>query len=200
MTPELAARFAQVRNEFETNPRLRRLCWGGLYVFLIYVVLLVDDLRIASLDSWRPIADRLARFEFVAANTDVDYAARLQEERDYYGRLSKRLWKADTAGLVGADFQAWLRDEVARSGLEKTRLSISAVRPVPGLARPLWRLEAEISAEAQPGELRSLIESLASARPGVVVERLNYTPDRGNRLSFLAVAYCLLQEPVGSED
>jgi hypothetical protein len=200
MNPALAARLDQARREYETNARLRRLCWAGLYVLLIYLLLVMDDQRIASLDSWRPVADRLARFEFVASNADVDYAARLEEEQQYFDRLSQRLWKADTAGLVGADFQAWLRDEVGRSGLEKTRLSISSVRPVPGLSRPLWRLEAEISAVAEPGELRSLIESLASARPGVVVERLNYSPGRGDRLSFLAVAYCLLNEPLGDED
>lgn len=199
MNPVLSDRVAQLRREFEANPRLRRLCWAGAYVLLVYLVLLADDLRIASADAFQPVAERLARYQFIASNTDVDYATRHRDEQAYFDRLSERLWRADTAGLVGADFQAWLRDQVARAGLEKARLSISEVRPVPGLSRPLWRLEADINAVAEPGEVRALIEALAAARPGVVIERLNYSPARDNRLSFLVVAFCILEEPSGDE-
>ena len=62
----LAARLDQARREYETNARLRRLCWAGLYVLLVYLLLVMDDQRIASLDSWRPVVgceDYCSRFK-----------------------------------------------------------------------------------------------------------------------------------------
>jgi hypothetical protein len=180
--------------ELRANERLRWMVFGVLSVFLLYLVLVLDDVRAEAVAEYRPLALREARLEELASNTDVDFAAYYERQQAADAALREQFWRSTSRGLAGAELQSWLRRLAREHSLQKSRLDLSEARPVPGLDSEVWRFEAELSGELLPSDARALASALASSDRKLRVERLNYSPQRGDRFTVRLLAYFIIEE------
>ncbi len=185
--------------ELRANARLRWMVFGVLSVFLLYVVLVLDDWRAEVVADYRPLALREARLEELARDTDVDFQAYFEREQTADTALRERFWRSTSQGLAGAELQSWLRGLAREHRLEKMRLDLSEARPEQGLDDTVWRLEAEMSGEITPNDARALAAALASSERKLRVERLNFSPQRGDRFTVRLQVFFLI-EPVAGEE
>ncbi|MEM0952927.1 MAG: hypothetical protein AAGI24_02200 [Pseudomonadota bacterium] len=184
---------AEFRRQWAANPRLRWLLFGVVVVFLLYLILAADDTRLAALDDYERLALREAKLTALAESEDADFAGYLAQERDTQAKLRERMWLASSEGLAGAEFQSWLRRVAGIAEIEGLRLDLSDLRPVPGVTSPVWRLEAEFTGIATPENARRVIGLITSSQRVVVVERLSFSPPRGNRLNVQLAAHFLIE-------
>jgi hypothetical protein len=182
------------RGEFSSNKRLRWMVYGAALVFLFYVVIVAGDYRRAMVREYRPVKEQLLRLHGISKSLNAaDYAERLATEEQTGSSLASWFWKADTAGLAGADFQSWLLQVAREAGLEKTRLTLSDLYLQENLLDPVWKLEAELSAETKHAALARFLVALAGSEHRIVVEQVNFVAARtGNRVSVLLVTYFML--------
>ncbi len=204
MTP-LQERLASVPalqplvTELKGNVRLRWMVFGVFSVFLLYVALVLDDWRVEMMADYRPLALREARLEELAENTDLDFEAYFEREKAADAELQQQFWRSTSQGLAGAELQSWLRRLGSEHRLEKMRFDLSEARPVSGLDETVWRLEAELGGELKPSDARALVVALANSDRKLRVERLNYSPQRGDRFSIRLQAFFLIEPPAESE-
>jgi hypothetical protein len=182
--------------EVRGNSRLRWMLMAACPIFLFYLALVADDWRQQLVDEYRPLEQRQARLQQLAAGSAQGFEQFHSAEQAAHESLRQQLWQAGTAGLAGADFQSWLRRLTTASGMQKPRIDLSDIRPLEGMEQPLWRLEAEVSGQLQPAQVRALLKELASSEKMVAVERLSYSPQRGDRLSMLIVANFILEAEI----
>jgi hypothetical protein len=187
------AQWQNLTSELRANSRLRWMVMAGGVILLLYLALVADDWRQQLADEYRPVAQRQAKLQQLAAGSAQGFEDFHAAEQAAHDKLRAQLWRAGTAGLAGADFQSWLRRLASASGMEKQRIDLADIRPLEGMEQPLWRLEAEVSGQLQPAQVRALLAALASSEKIVVVERLSYSPQRGDRLNMLLVANFILE-------
>ena len=197
--PRARVQWENFVSEVRGNNRLRWMLMAACPIFLLYLALVADDWRQELVAEYRPVAQRQARLEQLAAGSAQGFEEFYSAEQAAHENLRGQLWQAATAGLAGADFQSWLRRLTNASGMQKQRIDLSDIRPLDGMEQALWRLEAEVSGQLQPAQVKALLTELASSDKTVVVERLSYSPQRGDRLSMLIVANFILEaETAGS--
>jgi hypothetical protein len=190
---ELTRQWARVREELQRNARMRWMVVAGGLVFVWYVLLLAGEFRQEQENAYRPLHQQLVRLEGMQAKGErLDFSGRLAKELETSAEIESRLWRAATAGLAGADFQSWLQGVAKTSGMEKIRLELSELRPRDDMLRPLWKLEADLSGFAEPAAVLDFLAAVAASNNMVVIERLRYSPGRGNRITLLLVAHFLL--------
>ncbi len=189
-SPQLQPLVAELRG----NSRLRWMVFGVVSIFLLYIVLVLDDMRADAAAEYRPLALREARLEELAGNTDVDFKAYFEREQAADAALRQQFWRSTSRGLAGAELQSWLRRLGREHGLKKSRLDLSEARPVAGLNDNLWRFEAELSGELLPSDARALAVALASADRKLRVVRLNYAPTRNDRFTVRLQAFFIIEE------
>ena len=186
-------RYESMRQELETNQRLRVLLYAVVLVFVFYCVLVASDYRQASARAYTTAQSQIARLEaFSKERDDSTYQQRLEEEERVAQRLSTWFWQAGSTGLAEADFQAWLQKQASEAGLESTRLTLSELSREDWLIEPVWKLEAEISARADSEAVVAMLAALAQSEQRVMIDQLRYAKGRSrdrNRLSLLLVAY-----------
>ena len=184
---------AEFRSQWAANSRLRWLLFGVVMVFSLYLILVADDMRVSALDDYARLALREAKLAGLAESEDADFEGYLTQERETQEKLRERLWIASSEGLAGAELQSWLRRVAGIAEIEGLRLDLSDLRPVSGMTRPVWRLEAEFTGTATPENARRVIGLITSSQRAVVVERLSFSPMRGNRLSVQLAAHFLIE-------
>lgn len=160
-------------------------------VLLLYLALLSSDYRKASTDNYQVLARQLSQLKVVGSSIDeTDYTEWFEAETDARARLDDWIWKAGTAGLAVADFQAWVLEHANASEFKKTRLSLSELLPEEDFLSPVWKLEAEVTAEAEHHAVAIFLTGLAAHERRIQVERIRFTTSRsGGRLSMLLAAY-----------
>jgi hypothetical protein len=189
--------FQELKTELAINSRLRWLVFSVLVVFLVYFVLVMDDLRIEVVDEYRTIAMREARLESLQEGAEADFAEYYAAQEAANQNLRARFWLAGSQGLAGAELQSWLRLLAIGNNMTKLRLDLSDIRPVPGMSEPVWRLEAELGGEITPHDARALLAAIARSENVVVVERLSYSPPRNDALNLRLVANFLIGDAPG---
>ncbi len=184
---------AELRRQWQDNLRFRWLVFGVGVVFLLYLVLVADDIRISAREAFQEIAARELKLTSLSQVGENSFEAFLTQEREAKAALRESFWLASSEGLAGAELQSWLRRVAAIAEMENVRLEVSDVRPIAGMQDPLWRLDAEISGQANSDDARRLIGLIARSKRLVVVEQLSYAPQRGDRLSVQLAAYFLIE-------
>jgi hypothetical protein len=185
--------------ELRLNDRLRWMVFAIFAIFLAYLALVLDDWRADRVAAYRPLALREARLRELDQNTEVDFKAYYEREREANRALKQQFWRSTSQGLAGAELQSWLRGLAREHNVEKPRFDLSDGRPVQGFDQPVWRLEAELSGEIKPGDARGLVASLAQSERKVLVEQFSFAPRRGDRLTLRLVANFLIEDSQGGQ-
>jgi len=190
----------EFRSQLSANPRLRWLLFGVFIVFMVYLALVLDDTRIDLAEGYGRIANTESKLASLSEDAQADFEAYYRAEEAANTALRARLWMASSEGLAGAEFQSWLRRIANENQMKKVRLDMSEIRPLAGLEQPLWRLEAELSGELTPSDARALIAAVAKSERAVSVERLSYSPLRGDRMTVQLAAYFLIESGIVGAD
>ncbi len=191
----------ELRRQLEATPRLRWMVYAVFFIFGSYLILLLDDSRVALWEDYRQVAARAAKLESLREIDPAEFAAFLESEQAMNAAVRKRFWMASSRGLAGAEFQSWLRFLASESKLGKLRINLGEVRPVESVDAPLWRVEAELTGEITPSDVRTLLGMLAESERAVSVENLSFSPARGDRLSLqLAADFLIERSSSGSQN
>ncbi len=187
--------LARAAEEFAGSPRLRLGGYLALALLLAYWLLVRSaDLAAAGADH-AAAAERLQRAEALLATQD--WQQRLAAAAAADAALEGRFWKAQTPAQAQAQLRKALADIAAEAGVREPRLQSGIGQPVPA-APGLWRAQVRLAGGYPSGGELRLLHALAMQEKKIVVDRLDITPGRSNRLLLLASAYFVgLAPPAG---
>ena len=178
--------LARAAAEFAGNPRLRLGGYVALALLLAYWVLVRStDLAAAGADHAAAV-ERLQRAEALLAAQD--WRQRLTAAAAADAALEARFRTAQTPAQAQAQLRKALADIAAEAGVRDPRLQPGIGQPVPAAAG-LWRAQVRLAGGYPSGGELRLLHALAVREEKIVVDRLDLTPGRNNRLLLLASAY-----------
>lgn len=188
--------LARAAEEFAGNPRLRLGGCVALALLLAYWLLVRStDLAAAGADHAAAV-ERLQRAEALLAAQD--WRQRLAAAAAADAALEARFWTAQTPAQAQAQLRKALADIAAEAGVRDPRLQPGIGQPVPA-APGLWRAQVRLAGGYPSGGELRLLHALAVREEKIVVDRLDLTPGRNNRLLLLASAYFVgLADPGGA--
>jgi hypothetical protein len=173
--------------DIRENARLRLGIWLASGIVLLYLVLVVSDLRAATREQSGQLAARLARLERVA--DQGDWQAYAEEARARLVNLEQGLWNSSSRGLAQAEFESWVLGRAEESGLQRLKARTEnpvAVDEMSGF----WMVSTELEADFKPGPLYLFLRRVETNAELVVVSRLDAAGGRrSSRASMTLRAY-----------
>jgi len=130
----------------------------------------------------------LARLQ--AEVTGDAWPKRVEDSRALRLQLAGRLWEAETAGLAEASFEAWLRTNFGKSGVEPQQIQItrSPATGSDGQANPALagtqRMTAKILGIFDPAAVTNVLAQFAEADKVIVVDRMIVRGGANSRLEM----------------
>lgn len=128
---------------------------------------------------------------------DTAWGPRLAESEALLARLDARLWRAATAGLAEASFEAWLRDRFQAHGLEVQQVLISRTQlDAAGVGAGLdgvERMTAKVISAFRPAGAVNFAADAAENDRVVTIDRLIIRTGRNARMETDVTTYMKLQ-------
>ncbi len=193
----LMPHWLQLQQQTGSNPRLRWMLWGILYIFLIYFALSLGDWRAEQQQSINQLQRTAIKLEQLESQTE--WPERWEAEKAVGVQLQARLWKAKSAGLAEADLQNFLRTLMSVHEGESLRLRLAPTEMVTVGSETLIKVSAEVSAMLGVAQIDNLMRVMAEHPRVLVVERFSYSPQRSGVFSMLVTAYFSSAEEVVSQ-
>lgn len=193
----LMPHWLQLQQQTGSNPRLRWMLWGILYIFLIYFALSLGDWRAEQQQSINQLQRTAIKLEQLESQTE--WPERWEAEKAVGVQLQARLWKAKSAGLAEADLQNFLRTLMSVHEGESLRLRLAPTEMVTVGSETLIKVNAEVSAMLGVAQIDNLMRAMAEHPRVLVVERFSYSPQRSGVFSMLVTAYFSSAEEVVSQ-
>ncbi|QEY17335.1 hypothetical protein D0C16_15915 [Cellvibrio sp. KY-GH-1] len=193
----LMPHWLQLQQQTGSNPRLRWMLWGILYIFLIYFALSLGDWRAEQQQSINQLQRTAIKLEQLESQTE--WPERWEAEKAVGAQLQARLWKAKSAGLAEADLQNFLRTLMSVHEGESLRLRLAPTEMVTIGSETLIKVSAEVSAMLGVAQIDNLMRAMAEHPRVLVVERFSYSPQRSGVFSMLVTAYFSSAEEVVSQ-
>jgi hypothetical protein len=121
---------------------------------------------------------------------DTSWQGHLQQSEALKLQLNERLWSAATPGLAEAGFERWIREHVAKQGLETPQIQITrapatlqtanGTRTLPGLQRMTAKVTTSFSATGLAGLNADMVES----DKVILVDQLIVRTQRNSRMEM----------------
>ncbi len=183
----LMPHWLQLQQQTGSNPRLRWMLWGILYIFFIYFALSIGDWRAEQQQAINQLQRTAIKLEQLESQTE--WPERWEAEKAVGAQLQARLWKAKSAGLAEADLQNFLRTLMNVHEGEGLRLRLAPTEMVTVGGETLIKVSAEVSAMLDVTQIDNLMRAMAEHPRVLMVERFSYSPQRSGVFSMLVTAY-----------
>ena len=180
-------KLSSIRNrflgEFVSNQRLQRMIWAIAYIIVFYFILaLNDEVKLVALEA-RTESKNLQRLTAYDSTADWDeYRTREELVTD---KLSQQLWRARTPGLASADLQTFLQEAVRKYEISNFRLKLGEPKPLSLGEATVWLIQAELIGKIARKQLPRMLADLESGDRSLSIDRLTFSPVRGNLLNML---------------
>lgn len=174
----------QSRAQLNANPRLGWALWCLLLIALLYVNLVLRDSRDSlSLDLYSLqqraaelgvglAADKGNSLPSADDNDESAWPERLDQAKAALASQDAFFGQADSEALARADVQANVNSLLVATGLEKSRIEVSAA-PQANPATELVPLQLKVSGQARGDQLLTLLGGLEHAKPSYSISSLN---------------------------
>ncbi|PIQ37137.1 MAG: hypothetical protein COW59_08795 [Lysobacterales bacterium CG17_big_fil_post_rev_8_21_14_2_50_64_11] len=175
--------LAQARAEFHANARLR---WGGLLIvviLLVYLLLVLSDVRAQMQREYVQQVQRLQKISSLAGQDE--WLQRAERARVLRDGLQAQLPTVATLGLAQASVQSFARDLIASSG-KPLRVQSETATEV-GRGSGIWRVPVVISGALAPDAAVQLIRRI-EMQPNLIVIEQAMVLNRNNGMVALTVA------------
>jgi hypothetical protein len=179
--------WLQLQQQVSTNPRLRWMLWGILYIFLMYFALSLGEWRAEQVQGINQLQRTAIKLEQLESQTE--WPQRWVDEKQVSEQLNKRLWKATTPGLAEADLQNYLRNLMNNHNADGVRLRLAPTETLVIGGETLFKVSAEVSGVISSAQINTLMRAMAEYPQVLLVERFSYSPQRAGQLSLLVTGY-----------
>lgn len=177
--------WQQSREQWQANPRLRWGVWTMLFIMLLWLNLVASDWRTGLAGEQQQAAEQWQQQQTLAGSQH--WQQRLEQARAATGEQSRHFGKAASESLARADVQARVAAELARLGLEKARIEVSAA-PAADAATGLVPLQLRVSGQAGGDRLLALVQALEQGSPLLRIEQVTANNQRGRYVIFSLTA------------
>jgi hypothetical protein len=178
--------WLQLQQQVSTNPRLRWMLWGILYI-LMYFALSLGEWRAEQVQGINQLQRTAIKLEQLESQTE--WPQRWVDEKQVSEQLNKRLWKATTPGLAEADLQNYLRNLMNNHNADGVRLRLAPTETLVIGGETLFKVSAEVSGVISSAQINTLMRAMAEYPQVLLVERFSYSPQRAGQLSLLVTGY-----------
>lgn len=177
---QLRYHWQQSREQLRANPRLGWGIWCLLLILLLYVNLVMRDNRELLTLDLQSLQQRAAELNMNAAppnsadsaqENPQDWLSRLSEAKAALAEQDVFFGDADNEALARADVQANVNSLLVASGLERSRIEVSAA-PAIHPATGLIPLQLKVSGQARGEQLLTLLGGLEHAKPSYSINSL----------------------------
>ena len=166
---QLRAQWQQSRDQLASNPRLGWGVWCVLLILLLYINLVLKDSRIELGQDLQILQQRAV--ELGDLSQQNDWPERLEAATAALAEQSTFFGEAENEALARADVQAKVNSLLVASGLERSRIEVSAA-PTAAANSDLIALQLRISGEARGEQLLTLLGGLEHAKPSYLISSL----------------------------
>ena len=181
----LAGRLNRLREEWQTNPRLRLGAWVILGILVFWIVAGLSDLKASAAAAYGDETARLAKIQALSGQTvwlqRAEQAKRLREV------LETEIPAARTAGLAQAAFQTQLAQLTASVG-GSVRVQVSPANS-DTKAEGIWRVPASIDGELSLAQIQQIVYGLETQPNLITIEALSITNRDKVRFTATVQAY-----------
>lgn len=201
--PELA-KLGRVVAHLRENERARTIGFGaaGAFVFLLAVIVLLSGVHASE----RRLATAKAENTRVLRQVSGQaWNARRDESRIMRARALELLWPAGTPGLAQAEFEKWIRDSLARSGVNTPQLQISlgkAPADMGGTDRKatgeIQRMVAKVNFDFDMAALVALAADAADSKRLIAFDRTQFKTGTNPRMEVELSAFIQLSDRQGA--
>lgn len=193
MNAVLQSLLTQVRSEFQANARLR---WGGLLILAIvvlYLLLVLSDVRAQMQRDYVQQVQRLDKITSLAGQDE--WLQRAEQARLLRDALQAQIPTVATLGLAQASVQSLARDLIAASG-KPLRVQVETATEV-GRGSGIWRTPVVISGGLSPDRALQMIRKIEQQENLVVVDQAILLNRSGGGLTLTMTAFSRIQ---GADD
>ncbi|MCY1330112.1 hypothetical protein D9M68_141890 [compost metagenome] len=182
----IQSQWEDLRQQWQERPVLRLALWAACALVSVHLVLLAQDWRDARAEEYRRLATDWLKLQEISRQTA--WPERALQAESVLNRMREGLWQAPNASQARADVQAWLSEQVRKTGLRDAKVSVLAPQGFDEQG-VVARIEAQVQGQLEPGSFSELLHALESEPRRVSVEflELNNTlsPTLNLQLSFL---------------
>ena len=182
------ATIARLQLEAAAVEHSRWLILGAAaFAWVVLSVYLAANV-IATHRHHRELQDEMARLNGLVG--DTSWQGHLQQSEALKLQLNERIWSAATPGLAEANFERWIREHVAKQGLETPQIQITRVpaaiqtggasRTLPGLQRMTAKVTTSFNAAGLAGLTADMVES----EKAILVDQLIVRTQRNSRMEL----------------
>jgi hypothetical protein len=178
--------MSDIQQEIVENARLRWGLWTIVSIVLLYLCLVLSDMRAVLVNDYAATSNRLWDVNNVARQSEWikrdELAAALRTE------FSGRLWKSRSEGLAQATFQTWLDQQLLAFRLDGLRIQMLPVEPG-GQKLALWKVAARIQGDVDLSAFQRLLYRLESHAQLTQVDSLVVRNNRRKTIDMTVVAW-----------
>ncbi len=130
---------------------------------------------------------------------DTSWQGHLQQSDALKLQLNERLWSAATPGLAEAGFERWIREHVAKQGLETPQIQITrapASIQAGGTTRTLaglQRMTAKVTTSFNAAGLAGLAADMVESDKTILVDQLIVRTQRNSRMELNLSTFARLE-------
>jgi len=173
----------ELKQEWQSNQRLRVMLYMIAFTLMFYLLLLLSDFSDEKLQQLSRNQELLHKISLIQ-NEPVWYE-REKEAASHRVSFQNQLWQASSQGLAQAKVQAFLRSTIDSYKLSNSRIVLESVKQIDpnGDSLPLWRISAQVRASFKSNQLQQLLWSITTHPQLIKVRSLNFNLNT-NKNSF----------------
>ena len=196
MSASLPASSRKIREEWNSNPRLR---WGAgiaLAIGFLYLCMVLVDWRRDLHDQYQQRTLQL--YKMTALAGQEQWLVRAQAAQSVEKALQAEIPNATTIGLAQAEVQTFVRQLISAYG---RKLGSEARPPAEVTGQPgLWRIPVTLRGLVSQPQMVEILRRVEDSDRLVVIEQFSFTFVRGEpNMSMTLVAYYRIGSPAQPE-
>lgn len=189
-----------IKTEWSENDRLQLMTKAVLAIMLLYVLVWLNDVRVAMHSEVSSKQRALARIERV--QNEPFWYEREKEVLSQSVIFQNKLWKASSQGLAQAEIQALLRSMVDRNRMTNSRITLETVvtEQDGNAAIPVWRVSAQVRASFRGPQLQKVLWDIANSQKLLTIRSLNFAlnTNRNSHSNFTMMVDAWFEIPEGA--
>jgi len=184
---ELAMKAAIFRDqaieEYGANRRVRLMIWLGIYVAIIWLMVVLVETGDDRSEKVRQMA--VEQRVISTYGSIEDWSQRLVHEQDVNKGLREMCWQGDTPGMASADIQTFLQQRLNEHDIKNMRLKLSEPSELQSMDAALWSIRAEITGKSEKFNFPPLIAALEFGDKRFQISRLQHLDKRSGLINLL---------------
>lgn len=176
--------WADARRQWREQPRLRAGILFAVGLVAAYLLLMLNDWRVAAGDEYRQRSAYMQKLRGLAEQPE--WLDRAQAAARTRKALDAQIGSASTLGIAQAEVQAWARERAAALGgqVRITGRPAAEVEQLPGV----WRVPITLSGTTAPQQVLQLMQQVEQSPTLAVIEEATLL-NRENRTFSVTVAF-----------